>query len=229
MNRDDLYFFTVLGVTISIVSAIVLMYNITLPETGIVSLLLDWVIGLLETTGYFGIFFLMVLESALMPVPSEIVMPFAGFLVYYDGFSIYLVVVAGTVGNLVGSLIAYYIGIKYGREFIARYGKYILMSVEHVELAERLFNDYGEIIIFASRMMPVVRTVISLPAGVGRMDLKKFIIYTTIGSIPWNFALTYAGYLLGEEWFIIFEVFRKLDIVVVIALVIVLFWLIKKK
>ncbi|RLE73855.1 MAG: DedA family protein [Thermoprotei archaeon] len=229
LGRKDKVFFVTYLTFITAVSFIVLYFDIKLPETGIVLFLTDLVIELIRETSYVGIFILMVLESALIPIPSEIIMPFSGFLCYLGTLSLPLVIFVGSLANLVGSLIAYWIGIRYGREFVIRYGKYILLHEHHMEFAEKLFNDYGEIIILASRMMPAVRTVISLPAGVGKMDLKKFVIYTFIGSIPWNFALAYTGFLLGENWFTIFEIFRKIDLIIIIALAVLLIWFIKKK
>ena len=229
LGRKDKVFFVTYLTFITAVSFIVLYFDIKLPETGIVLFLTDLVIELIRETSYVGIFILMVLESALIPIPSEIIMPFSGFLCYLGTLSLPLVIFVGSLANLVGSLIAYWIGIRYGREFVIRYGKYILLHKHHLEFAEKLFNDYGEIIILASRMMPAVRTVISLPAGVGKMDLKKFVIYTFIGSIPWNFALAYTGFLLGENWFTIFEIFRKIDLIIIIALAVLLIWFIKKK
>jgi len=229
LGRKDKVFFVTYLTFITAVSFIVLYFDIKLPETGIVLFLTDLVIELIRETSYVGIFILMVLESALIPIPSEIIMPFSGFLCYLGTLSLPLVIFVGSLANLVGSLIAYWIGIRYGKEFVIRYGKYILLHEHHMEFAEKLFNDYGEIIILASRMMPAVRTVISLPAGVGKMNLKKFVIYTFIGSIPWNFALTYTGFLLGENWFTIFEIFRKIDLIIIIALAVLLIWFIKKK
>ena len=229
LERKDKVFFATYLTFITAVSLIILHFDIKLPETGIVLFLTNLVIELIRETSYVGIFILMVLESALIPIPSEIIMPFSGFLCYLGTLSLPLVIFVGSLANLVGSLIAYWIGIRYGKEFVIRYGKYILLHEHHMEFAEKLFNDYGEIIILASRMMPAVRTVISLPAGVGKMNLKKFVIYTFIGSIPWNFALTYIGFLLGENWFTIFEIFRKIDLIIIIALAVLLIWFIKKK
>ena len=229
LGRKDKVFFITYLTFITAVSLIILHFDIKLPETGIVLFLMDLVIELIRETSYVGIFVLMVLESALIPIPSEIIMPFSGFLCYLGTLSLPLVIFVGSLANLVGSLVAYWIGIRYGKKFVIRYGKYILLREHHLEFAEKLFNDYGEIIILASRMMPAVRTVISLPAGVGKMDLKKFVIYTFIGSIPWNFALTYTGFLLGENWFTIFEIFRKIDLIIIIALAVLLIWFIKKK
>jgi len=220
-KRDILFIFSVL--TVALVLAFIVNYlNISLPSTGFVKSLAGFITSLIESTGYIGILILMILESALIPIPSEIIMPFAGYIVYRGELDLILVVLMGTLGNLIGSLLAYYVGLYGGRPFIEKYGKYILIRHSHLETAERLFNHYGDIIIFASRMLPAVRTVISLPAGIGRMDIKRFSIYTIIGSIPWNFALTYLGFLLGSKWDKITFFFEKADIIFVIALIIIL-------
>ncbi len=180
----------------------------------------------IASTGYLGVFFLMVLESAVMPVPSEIVMPFAGFLASSGGFNILYVVLAGTLGNLIGSLIAYFVGLYLGRGFVLKYGKYVLLKKEHLLLTERWFKKYGEKTVFFSRLLPVVRTVNALPAGIGRMNLNKFIIYTFVGSVPWNFALTYLGFILGKNWGLILKYSHILDIIVGLLLVSLIVWFI---
>ena len=206
---------------------IVNVYGIHLPRTGLVRALVDWILYVIEETSYLGVFFLMILESALLPVPSEIIMPFAGYLAYLGHMDIVLIIAAGTLGNLVGSLIAYYLGLYGGRNFVIKYGKYLLMRENHLKIAEKLFNDYGEIIIFVGRMLPAIRTVISFPAGVGKMDLRKFMIYTILGSIPWNTMLAYSGFLLGENWENIISFFEKTDLIFVVALIIIIVLFIK--
>jgi len=216
-------------IILSIIALIILFFDINLPSSGIVKLTINFVISTIRDTGYLGIFLLMTLESALIPIPSEIIMPFSGYLCFRGELSILFVVLAGTIGNLVGSLIAYLLGVKYGREFVVKYGRYFLLSKKHLEKAEYLFNKYGEIIILISRMLPAVRTVISLPAGIGRMPIKKFSLYTFVGSIPWNFALTYLGYQLGSEWPIIFKIMEKLDILIILAVIVFVTWYIKSE
>ena len=184
----------------------------------------NFITQLIASSGYLGIFFLMALESALIPIPSEIVMPFAGFLVSSGQFNLWYVVLAGTLGNLVGSLVAYFIGLYFGRGFILRYGKYVLLKEKHLLLAEKWFKKYGDKTVFFSRLLPVVRTVNALPAGIGKMNLKKFIIYTFVGSIPWNFALTYIGFLLREKWDMILKYSHILDIIVGIIVVCFIVW-----
>ena len=162
----------------------------------------------------------MIAESALIPIPSEVIMPFSGYLVYSGKFNVAYVIIAGSIGNLVGSIIAYYIGFRLGREFILRYGKYVLLRNSHLELTESYFKKYGDRSIFISRMLPAVRTYISLPAGVAKMTLKKFIIYTLIGSIIWNSALTYIGIQLGQEWKNILHYSDYFDGIVIIGVIV---------
>ncbi|MEM2839441.1 MAG: DedA family protein [Thermoplasmata archaeon] len=194
--------------------------------------LVEWgtgiIVSIITILGYPGIVFLMALESACMPVPSEIVMPFAGFVAVRDGtFDLIGLTVAATIGNLIGSISAYWVGLKAGRPFVLRYGKYVLLRKKHLDIADSWFCRYGEITTFFSRMLPVIRTFISLPAGIARMNFKKFVFYTIIGSIPWNLALAYSGYLLGENWDSLSGIFQWLDIVVIIAVILLVIYLIR--
>ncbi len=178
---------------------------------------------LISSTGYWGIFVLMALESAVMPVPSEVVMPFAGYLVYQGQLDLLLVTLAGTFGNLFGSLIAYFFGLYFGRRFILKYGKYVLLKEKYLIMTENWFKKYGDKAIFFSRLLPVVRTVISLPAGIGRMNLRKFTIYTFIGSFPWSFLWAYVGLWLGQNWEIIREL-TKYNILLFGLMIAVIIW-----
>lgn len=196
----------------------------------IISNLTNFIIQTISNSGYVGIFLLMVAESALIPIPSEIIMPFSGYLVSIGKFNTILVIIAGSIGNLVGSLIAYFIGARLGRGFVLRYGKYVLLKKSHLELAESYFKKYGNRSTFISRLLPAVRTYVSLPAGVAKMNLKKFATYTFVGSIIWNSALTYIGITLGQEWNSIRKYSTYFDAIVVIAViaVIILYWRSKK-
>jgi membrane protein DedA with SNARE-associated domain len=162
--------------------------------------LIEFITSFISSVGYLGIFFLMILESAMIPIPSEIIMPFSGFLVSTGKFGPVLVVLAGSLGNLVGSILTYYFGLKVGRSFIIRYGKYIFFKKEHLEFTERLFQNYGDKISFVGRLLPLIRTYVSLPAGIGRTNLIKFVFYTLVGSLIWNSILTFAGMQLGNNW-----------------------------
>ena len=178
------------------------------------NLILDWI----SNYGYGGIMLLMALESACMPVPSEIVMPFAGYLVARDGvMSLLGITIAGSLGCTIGSIAAYVFGFYAGRPLILRYGKYILVREKHLITAEEWFEKWGDKATFIARLLPVIRTVISLPAGIAKMNFKKFVFYSFVGSVPWTFMLAYVGYVLGSEWESIKGVFRELDIIVVVA------------
>lgn len=181
--------------------------------------LTNFIISTISNSGYVGIFLLMIAESALIPIPSEVIMPFSGYLVSSGKFNVAYVIIAGSIGNLVGSLVTYYIGLRLGREFILKYGKYVLLRKSHLEITESYFKKYGDRSTFISRMLPAVRTYISLPAGVAKMNPKKFIMYTLIGSIIWNSALTYIGIQLGQEWKNILHYSNYFDGIVVIGVI----------
>ncbi|MGI0073353.1 MAG: DedA family protein [Nitrosotalea sp.] len=168
----------------------------------------------------------MVAESALIPIPSEVIMPFSGYLVSIGKFNVIYVIIAGSIGNLAGSLIAYFVGIYLGRGFVLRYGKYVLLKKSHLEFAESYFKKYGDRSTFISRLLPAIRTYVSLPAGVAKMNLKKFAAYTFVGSVIWNSALTYIGITLGEEWNSIRKYSTYFDAIVIIAVIvaIIMYW-----
>lgn len=168
--------------------------------------------------GYPAIFVLMTLESALIPIPSEVTMPFAGFLVGLGKLNFWLVVLVGGMGNLAGSLGAYALG-YWGQEVVVRklvknYGKYFLISLEEVDQSERWFRKHGGKIAFFSRLLPIVRTFISLPAGISKMNILKFSAYTLTGSLLWSTFLAWLGMLLGQNWHLLETYFRKFDIII---------------
>ncbi len=181
------------------------------------------------SVGYLGVGVAMAIESAMIPLPSELVLPFAGFLVS-DATAVepltrgpwmfWIVVVIATLGNTVGSVIGYAIGAWGGRPFLERYGKYLLIRPHEIELAERFFVRYGSATAFFSRLLPVVRTFISFPAGVARMPLGKFILYSTLGAFPWSILLVYAGEQLGSRWVDIRHALQPFDLA--IALIVAL-------
>jgi membrane protein DedA with SNARE-associated domain len=170
--------------------------------------------------GYAGIFFLMMLESMVVPVPSELVMPFAGFLVAQGNFNFILVIVASTLGSITGSLIFYYIGKTGGHTLVEKYGKYVLVDTEDIKKTEAWFNKRGELTIFIARLIPVVRHLISLVAGVGKMNVRKFTLYTILGATLWNSILTYLGFILGQHWNEVSQYVEELDIIIVILLIV---------
>ena len=176
-----------------------------------------------ETIGGYGVpavFVLMLLESMGILIPSEAISPFAGYLVSEGRMTLLAAVAAGVLGNLVGSWVAYFIGLWGGRELWFRYGKYVGVRAHHLDIAEKWFDKYGELTVFVSRCLPVVRTFISFPAGTARMNFAKFSVYTFLGCVPWVFALTYLGYVLGENWERIGDFLHYLDYAVAVAVIV---------
>ena len=178
--------------------------------------------------GYLGVGFAMTIESAMIPLPSELILPFAGFLVSdptrmepltSGPWSFWLVVVVAVAGNTLGSLVSYAIGAWGGRPFLERYGRYLLIRHDELVLAERFFDRWGPQTAFFSRLLPVVRTFISFPAGVARMPLGRFILYSTLGAVPWTILLVYAGTVLGANWVAIRHALAPFDTLMVVAVV----------
>jgi membrane protein DedA with SNARE-associated domain len=180
--------------------------------------LTDTLLNLFTTFGYAGIILAMAIESCCIPLPSELIMPLAGFLAYQNRLSLVGAAVAGAVGCVVGSAVAYWIGAKGGRPLLLRYGRYVLVSPHDAERADAFFARRGDATVFFTRLMPIVRTFISLPAGIARMDFKKFIVYTFLGSLPWCFVLALAGYNLGKHWQDVGSTLHKYDIVVAVGI-----------
>lgn len=166
----------------------------------IIGILSSFIIATISMLGYGGVVLLMAIESACIPLPSEIIMPFAGYLVSKGEMNLWLVGIAGALGCVVGSWVAYYAGMYGGRPFIEKYGRYILLSRHDLDLADRWFAKYGELIVFTARLLPAIRTFIAFPAGVARMNMWRFTIYTFAGSLPWCLGLAYVGQKLGEQW-----------------------------
>ncbi len=166
----------------------------------ILTFLIPWITGIISHIGYAGVALLMAIESACIPLPSEIIMPFAGYLVYLGRFKLLWVATAGAIGCNIGSAIAYWIGAYGGRPLVEKYGRYILLSRRDLDRTTYLFDRHGMITVLVARVLPVVRTFIALPAGISRMPQLRFHIYTFVGSWPWCFALAYAGMKLGDEW-----------------------------
>lgn len=185
----------------------------------ILETLSNFVISVIEQLGYAGVFVAMGLESACIPLPSEVIMPFAGFVVWKGELTLIGVTLAGTAGSLTGSLVAYFVGGYGGLPLLERYGKYVLIRKSELDRAHAWFGRYGETAVLVSRVLPIVRTFISLPAGVARMDVKKFSLYTVLGSLPWCFGLAYVGVLLGPHWSDLEALFRYLDIVVIAGII----------
>lgn len=190
----------------------------------IISLLAGFVIATISRLGYGGIVLLMAIESACIPLPSEIIMPFSGYLVYTGEMNLWLVAFAGAFGCVVGSIVAYYAGAWGGRPFVEKYGKYILISKQDLDLADRWFQHHGDITIFIGRLLPVIRTFIAFPAGIARMDMWRFNIYTFVGSYIWCLVLAWIGMKLGEHWNTLGVYFHRFDAIIGVVLVAGLAW-----
>jgi membrane protein DedA with SNARE-associated domain len=166
----------------------------------ILTFLLPWITGVISHIGYTGVALLMAIESACIPLPSEIIMPFAGYLVYTERFRLFWVATAGAIGCNLGSAVAYWVGAYGGRPFVERFGKYVLLNRRDLDTATRFFERYGSITVLIGRLLPVVRTFIALPAGIAKMPQGRFHLYTFVGSWPWCLALAYVGARLGNAW-----------------------------
>ncbi len=184
----------------------------------IIELVINGIVTTIASTGYIGVGILMLLESCGIPAPSEVIMPFAGFLVAKGNFDFWLVVIIGTIGNLLGSLLAYWIGYKGGRPLIEKYGKYIFISSHDLDRADHWFATRGEALVFFGRLLPVVRTYISFPAGIAQMDLKKFSLYTFLGALPWCLLFTWFGMLLQNNWGVIHAKLHYFDYLIAVCL-----------
>ena len=197
---------------------------------GIETWFLELITNVYDAMGWPGVVFLMAVESAAIPFPSELIMPLAGWLlIEAKGESAGMLGMAafyGALGNLLGSWVAYWISFKGGRPLLKKYGKYVLVTQQDVDRAEEWFQKYGELTVFASRLLPVVRTFISVPAGIARMNIWKFSFYTFIGSYPWSLGLAYGGYKLGENWEDLRQVMRPFDYPIAAIMAVVVVWFI---
>jgi membrane protein DedA with SNARE-associated domain len=187
-----------------------------------------WIMTVISTLGYGGVVLLMAIESACIPLPSEIIMPFAGFLVYKGEMVLWMVALAGAIGCVLGSIPAYYVGLYGGRPLADKYGKYVLISKKDLDMADRWFAQHGEIIIFIARLLPAVRTFIAFPAGVARMNMPKFMIYTFIGSFIWCWLLALAGMKFGEHWVDLKVYFHQFHYVIVAAGLVFMAWYLRR-
>lgn len=189
-----------------------------------------WIVQYIDMWGYAAIVVGMAMESACLPVPSELIFAFAGYLVFLGRMDFATAVVAGVVGGLLGSVVSYLAGYYGGRPLVEKYGRYVFLSEQHVSAAQRWFDRYGIKATFFARLLPVVRTFISLPAGFARVPFSKFVLYTILGSIPWTIALIYAGMLLGENWAEIEAMGHNATLIVGVGLVLTGFlWLWRHK
>ena len=188
-----------------------------------------FIIAVISQTGYLGIVLLMAIESACIPLPSEVIMPFSGYLVYTGRFHLLWVGLAGAVGCNLGSLVAYYVGLVGGRPLVERYGRWLLVTHHDLEMADRFFARYGDWAVFIARLLPVIRTFIAFPAGVSRMNQARFHLHTFLGSLPVCLALAYAGMKLGQRWMTLREYFHRFDAVLGVVIVVGAVWFIHNR
>ncbi|MDD5342583.1 MAG: DedA family protein [Patescibacteria group bacterium] len=192
--------------------------------TSLIDFLANIVTRTIDFLGYGGVFFLMLIESCGIPMPSEVIMPFSGWLVAEGKMSLWLIVAFGAIGNLAGSLLAYWIGAKGGRPLIEKYGKYILISGHDLDTADQWFRKHGDLTVFFGRLLPIVRTYISFPAGIAKMNLKRFSIYTLAGALLWSALFAWLGVKMGENWELIREKLHSFDLAIGILIILVVVW-----
>ena len=197
--------------------------------SGLIETLFTFITVKIAALGYWGIGLGMAIESANIPLPSEIILPFGGYLVATGKLNFFWTAMAGTIGGTAGSIASYLLGFWGGRPFLLRYGKYIWITEQRLAAAENWFDRYGEVTVFFTRLMPIVRTFISLPAGISGMNFPRFVAYTFFGSLPWCFFLTYLGVKLGEHWEDLKPWFHRADVLVVVVLAGAVFYLWHKK
>lgn len=194
----------------------------------IIAIVALWIMSVISSMGYGGVMLLMAIESACIPLPSEIIMPFAGFLVSKNEMTLFGIALAGALGCVLGSIPAYYVGMFGGRPLAERYGKYLLINKKDLDWADNAFAKHGQLIIFLGRMLPAVRTFIAFPAGVARMNMPKFVIYTFIGSFIWCGMLGYAGMKAGENWESLKVYFHQFHYVIIAAGVMFVIWYLRR-
>ena len=188
----------------------------------LLTLFANFIIQSIVKFSYIGIFLLMLLESFNIPIPSELVMTFSGFLSYKGDFNLYLVILVGTLGNLLGSILSYYLGYYGGYPFLEKYGKYIFIQDKDIKKAHEWFDRYGEFAVFFTRVLPVFRTFISLPAGIAKMDIKKFSLYTLLGILIWDVVLAVLGFYFASKWTIIYHFVENFSIYFFIVIVLMI-------
>jgi membrane protein DedA with SNARE-associated domain len=192
----------------------------------VLALIFVFIKSVIGATGYGGLVILMAIESACIPLPSELIMPFAGYLVYEGSMKLFWVATAGAIGCDLGSLVAYEIGFYGGRPLVEKYGRWILLSRRELNWADHFFQRWGYLAVFIARLLPVVRTFIALPAGVARMPRGRFHLYTFLGSWPWCFALAWFGKKLGENWRSLGKYFHEFDGVIGAMFAVAIIWFI---
>lgn len=186
-------------------------------------------LSFIDSWGYFAVAVLMAMENACIPVPSELILGFAGYLVSAERMTFTGAMIAGMIGGMAGSIFAYVVGATGGRKFVDKYGKYFFIKKSHVDLAQKWFDKYGIRAVFFSRMLPVIRTFISLPAGFARVNFKQFLFYTFAGSLPWTALIIWAGLMLGDNWEYLLELGHELSLVFIVVSVAIILWLYFRK
>lgn len=196
----------------------------------VIDILAHWITATINYLGYGGIYVLTFLSACGIPMPTEITLPFSGFAIGSGQLHFVTVVITGVAGDLTGALLAYYIGFRGGRPLIEKFGRYVLLSKHDLNIAERWFVRYGAITTFFGRMLPVVRTYVSFPAGMSRMNVAKFIIFTTLGALPWVIGLTYIGLIMGENWTLVREKMQRFDLAIIIVIIILItLWVLRHR
>lgn len=194
--------------------------------TDLILALTNFIISTIDQLGYFGVVLLMAIESAAIPLPSEVIMPFSGFLVEGGRFTLFGLAMAGAVGSIVGSIVTYALGYYGGRPLILKYGRYVLITEHDLALTESFFQRFGRFSVLIGRMLPIVRTFISIPAGIGKVAFWPFVIYAFIGSFIWSYFLAWLGLRLGEDWHTLETYFRKFDLAIgIVIAAVIIYWI----
>ncbi len=192
----------------------------------ILGALAAWVMHCISALGYPGVIGLMAMESACIPIPSEVIMPFSGFLVSTKAFTFHFAALAGVLGEAIGSTVGYYAGAYGGRPFLDKYGRYVLIRKRDMDRTTRVFEKFGEPVVFIGRLMPIIRTFISFPAGIAKMKFGKFLAFSIAGSVIWCYLMTYIGMVLGQNWQSIRTYFKGADKVIAVLIILAfVFWL----
>jgi membrane protein DedA with SNARE-associated domain len=192
--------------------------------TNILGALTNLIIHIISTLGYAGVGLLMALQTMAIPIPSEVILPFAGFLASAGRFNIFVIALMGGLGSCIGSSIAYYIGYKGGRPLVLKYGKYILISHHDLDMTEKFFAKFGSIAIFIGQLLPIVRSFIAFAAGLVEEVFWKFILFTFLGSFLWSLMLAYIGMKLGDNWATLRDKFHNLDLLIVLIIIVGIVW-----
>src|SRR3989344_4284453 len=196
--------------------------------TDIILIVTDFITSTIDAWGYLGVVVLMAIESAAIPLPSEIIMPFSGFLVESERFTLTGLALAGALGSVLGSVITFALGYYGGRHLNIKYGRYVLITQHDLELTERFFYKFGGWSTFIGRLLPVVRTFISIPAGIGKVAIIPFVVYTFIGSFIWSYFLAWLGVKLGHNWHSLESYFRKFDLFIGVIILTLLIWWVRR-